>query len=204
VNSRQRQALYAAEHRHWRDRLLRQFDLAPADLHIEGSAWYPRAEEKVADLAEHYGISRPRVAGVIAALSPQVRWRENVDSAERILEGKYTGIQGYPANVGKASAIAAGGDPDLILGGDKVRAFWANLIGSREAVTVDTWAARAAYGLERPLPSQPKGTRYERIARAYRAAAETVAAPPRELQAIVWLAVRPTAEHEKDVAAIFA
>lgn len=204
MNRRARQAQYAAEHRHWRDRLTRHFEVAPAEIHIEGAAWYGNAERVVAELAEAHGLSRPRVAGVIAALSPQVRWRENVESATRILEGKYTGVQGYPANVGKASAIAAGGDPDLILGGDKVRAFWANLIGSREAVTVDTWAARAAYGLERPLPGQPKGTRYERIARAYRAAAASVAAHPREFQAIVWLAVRPPTEHEKDVEAIFA
>jgi hypothetical protein len=198
MTRRQRQARYAAEHRHWRDRLLRRFETASADALEGGGLWYPRAEAVIAELADRHGVARPRVAAIIAVLSPRQRWRKNVESAVRVLEGEAWRAAGYAANRTKAERLAAGAPLADVIGGDKVTAFWANLIGSREAVTVDTWAARAAYGLDRPLPDQPKGTRYTRLARAYRAAAESAGIPPREFQAIVWLAVRPASEFEKD------
>jgi hypothetical protein len=131
-------------------------------------------------------------------LSPQVKWRENVASARNFIEGNGS-VQGYPANKAKAERIAKGESPDAVLGGDKVRSFFANLIGSRVAVTVDVWAQRAATG--RDLPP-PKGRRYRQVARAYTDAAELCCEHARDFQAIVWLATRPAAEHERDVAAI--
>lgn len=193
-----RRARYAAEHRHWRDRLLRAWSLASPDALEAGGLWYPRAEDVVAALAHHHNVGRPTAAGVIAALSPQLRWRENIEAAHALLGGARR-VRGYPNNIDKARRIANGAAPDLILGGDKVCAFWANLLGSRQAVTIDTWAQRVAIGR---MADQPKSAKYARIARAYVAAAEMVGCPPREFQAIIWTATRGITEHERDQRAI--
>jgi hypothetical protein len=166
----------------------------PATLEA-GRLWYPEAEGIVAELAERYDQPRPQVAGILAALSPQQRWRRNVLSAVAVLEGEGSRAAGYAENRAKAHRIAEGEAATDVLGGAKVRAFWANLIGSRYAVTVDTWAQRAAIGR---MAEQPKARRYARIARAYAAAAEICGETPREFQAAVWLAVRPSTEHIKD------
>jgi hypothetical protein len=191
---RKRQAREAAEHRHWRDRLIGHFRAAPMPIIWEGARWYPQAEEIVAALAEHHDLPRPQIAGILAALSPQQRWRTNVASAVALLGGERAA--GYSSNVEKAKRIALGEPALEVIGGDKVTSFWANLYGSRWAITVDTWAQRAATG---EMAEQPKGARYRRLQRAYISAADAVGWPPREFQAAVWLAVRPTSEHKRDI-----
>lgn len=198
MTRRQRQAKHAAEHRHMTNRLIGLYVAASADTIFEGRAWYPHAEGVIAELSKRYGIGRPAVAGVVAALSPQTRWRSNIDAAESVLAGDIDAARRhcYRANIDKAQAIALQlGDPLDVLGGPKVRAFWANLVGSREAVTVDVWATRAATA---GRLSAPTNASYPRIARAYATAAEIVGESPRDLQAAIWLHVRPGAEHARD------
>lgn len=196
MNRRSRQAKYAAEHRHWRDRLLVAYADAPDDVREAGRLWYPSAERVVSALAEDFAQPIPQVAGIVAALSPQTKWRQNIESARSVLSGQGR-IMGYGANRNKAKRIAEGQPALAVLGGDKVTAFWANLYGSRTAVTIDVWAQRAATGRDLPLA---KGGKYRRLVRAYTAAAEIVGEVPRDFQAIVWLATRPMAEHGRDQA----
>jgi len=195
--ARRRRARHAAEHRHMRDRLLDLWHGADPATVQAGREWYPAAEGIVAALAERYHAPRPHVAGILAALSPQQRWRRNVLSAVAVLEGEPRRAAGYKPNVAKAEAIAAGHPPLGVLGGDKVTAFWANLYGSRHAVTIDTWMTRAATGATR-APEQPKGAYYARIRNALESAAAMAGEHPREFQAAVWLAIRPSLEHHKD------
>lgn len=101
-------------------------------------------------------------------------------------------VAGLPANRAKAWRIANGADPALVLGGPKVRAFFANITGDHDAVTVDVWAARAAEG--RDNPNGPTGGRYAAIADAYRLAAASRGVSPRECQAAIWVHVRGAAE----------
>lgn len=196
MTRKQKQAQYAAEHRHMRDRLLAIYAGADAEMREAGRLWYPSAEGVIASLADSHGIGRPRVAGIVAVLSPQQKWRINVRSARAILDGEDWRVGGYEQNRQKAKLLLEGAPVLAVLGGDKVTSFWANLIGSRTAVTIDVWAQRAALG--RHHPHQPKGARYKRLTRAYRAAAEAVGELPREFQAICWLATRPAAEHDRD------
>jgi len=196
MTQKQKQAKYAAEHRHMRDRLLDIYAGTDADTRQAGRLWYPSAEGVIASLSDSHGIGRPRVAGIVAVLSPQQRWRTNVRSARAMLEGEDWLAAGYAQNRDKARALLEGAPVLAVVGGDKVTSFWANLIGSRTAVTVDVWAQRAALG--RHHPHQPKGARYRRIVNAYRAAAAKVGELPREFQAIVWLGTRPAAEHDRD------
>lgn len=165
-----------------------------------GRDWYNAAARDVGDMAADFGVSFEVAAGVVAALSPQTRWRENLAGARIVLRACQdrrapVGVRGYGANIAKAKRIALGEPARKVLGGPKVRAFWANICGDVCAVTVDVWAQRAATGREL---SPPSGARYERIAEAYRAAAEMVGEHPRDFQAIIWLATRPLAEHWRD------
>lgn len=202
MTAKQKQAKHAAEHRHMRDRLLAIFATAGSDALEAGGLWYPTAEDVVRSLAHEHGVSTPRVAGIVAVLSPQQRWRYNIRSARAILQGEPWAVGGYHANRDKAQRLMDG-EPVLdVVGGSKVTSFWANLYGSREAVTVDVWAQRAALGHNHP--HQPKGARYRRLVKAYRAAAGMAGLPPREFQAIIWLATRPRGEHLRDVAAMAA
>lgn len=203
MTRRQRQAKYAAEHRHMRDRLVRVYEDATGSIRDAGRVWYPNAEGVIANLAAEFQLGRPTVAAVVAVLSPRQRWRKNVEAARAILDGEPWRVgRVLDANVDKALALAAGAAPLDIVSGDKVTAFWANLNGSREAVTVDVWAQRAALGYMHRW--QPKHGRYARLARAYRAGAAIVGETPREFQSIVWQAIRPAVEHEKDRRAIHA
>lgn len=201
MTARQKQAKHAAEHRHMRDRLLAAYHTATPEALEAGRQWYPTAERVVSDLAERYNVGRPVAAAVVAALSPQTKWRQNIEGARSIFNPADGRALGYGTNRAKAKRIAAGDDPLAVLGGPKVLAFFANLIGSRSTVTVDVWAQRAATGLDL---APPKGKRYERIARAYQAAAESVGELPRDFQAIIWLSTRPMAEHRRDLEALEA
>lgn len=200
ILNRSQQGRHAANHRHFRDRLVAAYEAADAEAVEAGRLWYPTGEAVVAKLAADYIVGIPAAAGIVAALSPQVKWRQNIESARSILAG-HGRVMGYDSNTAKARRIAAGEPADKVLGGPKVRNFWANLRGSREAVTIDVWAQRAAAG--RDL-APPKGPQYLRIVKAYRAAAAQCGEVPRDFQAIIWLCTRPRAEHLRDVAAIGA
>lgn len=103
----------------------------------------------------------------------------------------------YPANKTKAfSIVHEGVKPELILGGNKVKAFYANILNPRysKAVTVDTHAARAAFGKHTLTPQEvryafsAKGNRA--IQQAYRVVAKRHKVLPMKLQAVVWLRVK--------------
>ena len=176
------------------DRILTAYDAAdPADA-AAGLAWYERAEATMRDIAARTGASRTAAAGVTAALSPRTPWARNLSIAEETLaaarDGRPAPSVGTRANVRKAWAIANGADPDAVLGGPKVTAFYANLTGDPDRVTVDVWAARAA-GAD---PDRLTDKRRRELRDAYRIAAEARGISPRALQAAVWVAVRGAAD----------
>lgn len=101
-------------------------------------------------------------------------------------------VAGLPDNRQKAWRIAHGEDPNVVLRGPKVRAFFANITGDHDSVTVDVWAARAAEDTR--IDNSPSGARYAAIARAYQLAAVKRGVSPREMQAAVWVHIRGAAE----------
>src|SRR3954464_9498358 len=126
-------------------------DAATAQDLADGLAWYDRARREAERMSEAYGLPTRLCAGVIAALSPRCQWASNVRSAERMIAAAIAGelepvANGTMSNRDKAWRIANGADPDEVLSGPKVRAFYANIMGDTEAVTIDVWGARAAEG----------------------------------------------------------
>lgn len=163
-----------------------------ADL-ANGLAWYDRARSQAESMAAEHGLSVAHCAGVIAALSPRCQWATNVAAARRMVSAAVSGelepvAAGTLANRTKAWRIARGEDPELVLSGPKVRAFYANIMGDHDAVTVDVWAARAAEG--RDHPHAPVKRRYRLLAESYRRAGERRGMHPRDVQAAVWTVYR--------------
>lgn len=159
-----------------------------------GISWYDRAQQEALRMAYIPGCgSVEHAAGVIAALSPRQQWATNVTAAEQMIRAAAMRkpepiAAGTMANRRKAWRIANGEDPDAVLGGSKVRAFFANIMGDTEGVTVDAWSARAAEG--RDNPNAPVRRRYELLAESFRRVAERRGMTPRDVQAAVWTVYR--------------
>ncbi len=195
--------------RRYQRAVLAVWDGADAETRGYGAAWYGAAHARAADLGARYGFTTAQAAGVIAALSPRVKWAPNVAAAEVVLSWAEDARDGLPvadvaaltrqcidtahhgifsANVHKATHVVALADPLDGLNGPKERAFYRNIMGDADGVTVDVWATRAAtYG---KLDGPRSRKQYADIAAAYVRAARCVGTTPRDLQAAVWVAYR--------------
>ena len=155
-----------------------------------GMAWYRTAHEIAAEIAPTAEIG----AGVIAALSPQTSWDQNVVIARRIMStGVLSGHTG--ANLRKAERIMAGEDPLDVLGGLKVRSFYRNILTPDVAstVTIDRHAFDIGLGLRTYSGKDRVGItpkRYEALSAAYARVAGQNGMLPHELQAVTWEAWR--------------
>jgi hypothetical protein len=175
--------------RRYRDNILRAYESATEDQKTKGKMWYPVAH----DLAEMIGKGDVRMgAGVIAALSANKSWSENIKIATRALgSGKPTGH--VKDAITKATRIMNGADPaDVLPMHVKTGNFYRCILNPSdpEAVCVDRHAHDVAVG--RAYGNEDRGlstqSRYDVIADAYRAAASRLGILPQELQAIVWVA----------------
>jgi hypothetical protein len=196
-----------------------------------GYGWYARARDLAVEIAhfqllESKGRDYPvddferevqRAAGVIAALSPRLAWRKNVEYAKLAYmvhgtmqndaivwpdgtrEAYFTGmIPTLNANARKAFRILNGEDPEDVLGGPKVRAFYFTIVNPTDprAVVVDRHAIDITFG--QVLDDQARGLAlgrkgaYDTVAELYRRAARIVSAElgeiwtPAQVQATTW------------------
>lgn len=157
-----------------------------------GSSWYPEAARIARRIGRANGLPFHRAAGIIAALSPRQQWSVNVRSAERVAAA-YSEGAGTPPPVGMwvslnaAWRIANGERPLSVLRGPKVRAFYRNIVGQHDHVTLDTWALRALgeRGVEAPKPALRRAAE-----ECYREVAAEYGYTPAQAQAIAWVVVR--------------
>ena len=173
------------------DRLESILSRATDDERLDGAQWYGAAQTIARIVADGLDLPLTHGAGIVAALSPQCSWDENVNRALAFADGD--DVAGMPDGLRKAKAIASGQHPATVLGGRKVRSFYANIVGCHNAVTVDRHAVAIVFDrpltdkeikvLERPGP-------YSVIAAAYRTVARRHGIAPSTLQAITWLAWR--------------
>ncbi len=164
-----------------------------------GSNWYIEAHNFCRTLAEYERLPLQNVVGCLAALSPQCSWPDNLLATIAMVKTRQVPKTSsvYPVNVSKAfSIVHEHVRPEDILGGSKVKAFYANILNPlySKAVTIDTHAARAAFGEMVLTPKQisfvfrPKGNAI--IQQAYKNVAKRYKILPMKLQAIVWLNVK--------------
>jgi len=169
--------------------------LAATDDEVsEGMAWYPDAGCFAETLA---GDFWHRAAGVIAALSPMSDWDNNMAKAEQLYRqnGEGSGC-GLYRNVAKAIAIYNGEDALDVLGGDKVRSFYLNIVepdGDHQTVVIDRHAFDIAVGCVTDDKSRSVLARkgeYDRFSDVYRKAALLAGIGASQMQAITWVAWR--------------
>lgn len=192
----------------YRRALLDVWDTADDYARTYGAEWYANANREARSLGDRYGFTVEQAAGVLAALSPRVRWRENLSDAGVVLswcedardgftdgEIPANSLRGdcsaFTANILTATACAYVADPLTVLRGPKQRAFYCNIVGDDQCVTVDVWATRAA---TRGKLDAPRGLgEYRVIERAYQNAARYVGVAPLESRAACWIACRGSA-----------
>jgi hypothetical protein len=176
--------------------ILRVYEVSGPETRAKGAAWYPGAAALLAEIAERTGKSAHGVIGAAAAISPGMNWDLVPLCVAKLAKRERVSIPTYSRdNVRKARDCLKGADPLTVLGGPKVRAFYACIAGlDPRAVCVDGHAARIA----RALPGSIRGEgaadarvtayQYDLIADAYRLAADAEGVPPHAMQAITWLA----------------
>lgn len=160
--------------------------------------WYRKAYRYAKDLAMHTGHSIDVTVGVIACLSPGVRWSTNMQDAEAVLAGTPNYMPAtYGHNVLKAyEVLACKTEREVVKvvrprhkSGMKCHNFFLNIRHPLTSgpVTIDRHAISIALG--RTLEHKEgmlTTNQYEVYADAYRQAASPTRLRPHELQAIVW------------------
>lgn len=162
---------------------------------VNASNWYPIAHSWCADVAHAYGLTVEQVAGITAALSPQISWNKNKLQTTLLIEKMSSGLptvglMAYRANVAKAERIYNGESVLDVLGGKKVRSFYRNLMLDNSSVTVDRHALHIAlYGTgndEKSGSIAPTDNLYDVAEKAYINAAHILGILPYSLQSITW------------------
>lgn len=180
-----------AELRHYTaDNVLSVIAQATPTEETAGVLWYHTAHEHAAELPN---VSLKQGAGVIAALSPQTSWTENLALAYAACDtGTATGH--YDDACEKADRILRGEDPFVVLRGRKVRSFYANILCPDRSgpVTVDRHAVSIlAYDREEQnRRTLERAGVYAFAAGVYRSVARDLQLLPHQAQATAWLVWR--------------
>lgn len=166
--------------------LLTQYEAA-GPFRAMGREWYDAAHERCAAIAGPH-LPVETVARVMAILSPRCFWQTCVTWTEAVVQAY---LAGHPvpavstgANRSKAWRELHG---EAALSGPKIDAFARAILGDHTAVVIDSWTLRTV-GLSPVVKVTPKRQRW--ITAAYTEAAEKVGETPRDMQAILWCAVR--------------
>ncbi len=149
--------------------------------------WYPDAGRECDVLAADHGISHAVACGIVAAWSPRMPWKRNVIVARLFLEGETK--LGLGSSERNAKAVQSFGIDALQ--GQKTNAFAWNLAGDYDAVTIDVWMMRAAGEDDQ---DSPRTVQYREMAAAVRRLARRYGMPPAEMQALIWIIYRGSAE----------
>ena len=152
--------------------------------------WYRSAHSECECIAKSLDVDFETFVGVVAALSPQMNWKYNVREAVVLVKGGQP--LGYGANISKARVILNGAPPTEVLGGNKVRSFFSNIMSAGEDdrdITIDTWALRIACNNVK-YQGSITDKQYARLRTAYQQVADNFGILATELQAITWVHVR--------------
>lgn len=196
--------------------ILRIFHQASPEELADGRAWYRRARLLAEELAAAEAGNVPdieRAAAVIAVLSPRQSWARNVELARlaydlMIKSADWTATSARDEILGNlptltrqraqvARLLVDREDPDTVVSGPKVRAFWWTIADPTDprAVVVDRHAIDVACGavLDDARRGKLVGRKggYDTIAACYTRAATILSAEdasitPAEVQAVTW------------------
>jgi hypothetical protein len=71
---------------HYKDNLVALYNAIPESIRGISKQWYESAHDLSKKFSEQYGVSHPQAAAVIAALSPNNPWDNNVGMAQRLMK----------------------------------------------------------------------------------------------------------------------
>lgn len=181
------------------------YDKIPQTTRDKFRLWYPIALDTCREIARRHGLTVAQVVGVVAVTSPNLRWDKNVLTAVRIiLHWKRLGVffvrdvgfMAYPRNVWKALRILQGEAPEDVVSGDKVSAFFHNILAcDSDSVTIDRHALNVLFNGVNGKKSGNLAVTSEAYAlcvAVYKAATQYVNVrdgvelTPSQLQAITW------------------
>jgi hypothetical protein len=178
-------------------RIKREIDKIDPWNYDNGLTWYHEAHDEAVTLGADFSIGTERAAAIIAVLSPGTSWERNLKDARLVCEqGEYATVTTYPANKAKALKILSSSVWFEQVRGNKVRSFFDNIIApdTSQAVTLDrhmlrfickTWDDKC---LNRIFSSKRN---YQAIAERIRRRAKKIGIRPCQLQAALWLEVKP-------------
>jgi hypothetical protein len=187
------------EHKEMVKNILYIFSTASPDDMAEGMNWYANAHEECRRIADKYNIDFTTIVALVSVISPGLMWGGNITMPEKVIDlwergvpvEDWEGFACWPTNLHKAVRIL---DGDLTaMNGLKVEAFFANIIGETEPVTIDRWAIRVA--LDDPHLNggkiAPSGKQvYNAISDAYREVGRIVYQEAMDVQAVTWCVLR--------------
>ena len=180
--------------------ILKVYRRATTDDHANGVEWYDKAKAYAKTISNQTNVHLHTVIGVMAALSPNNKWKRNVKDCERMCNAWINGedLSDFKVSCYKKMKLKAWSilddkltsDTDILtrLNGQKIRSFYSNIRGLEE-VTIDGHALNIALGKLQGLTTgktnMGKKT-YIEMQRVYVRAAKRVDIPPHVLQAITW------------------
>lgn len=159
----------------------------------QGAQWYLEQQGEIRLIGARTDTAPETVAAVVAHTSPRMQWVRNLEVAESVIRtGTAVGVMSACRD--RALAALNSDDPLSTINGLKTKNFALNLLGSPDAVTVDVWACRVAFGIARGTEVFEKylGRKgaYEAVADCYRIAAARVGVSPSTMQATTWIVLR--------------
>lgn len=165
-----------------------------------GKDWYIHANLFSLALAETFSVSEMKVAGIIAALSPQKEWLHNKVLAEEFLRSKGRVSRHTAMQTGKARKIlhyaSTRRDIEQYLGGLKTINFFNNIYdpSSRDHVTVDRHHLYLSIGrdVQSCTPKQ-----YEFIKKNTIIFADELDMIPSHLQSTLWMCWKRIKKNEE-------
>lgn len=182
------------------------YNLATQSDIATGLSWYRDANTFADNLSDKYDVSRLKVHGVIASLSPRNRWERNMQDAESMVKVYAAGgtfddlaqlkVCTFGANKIKAARILTlncASDTEIkeILKGPKMIEFY-HCIQELADVCIDGHAYSIWRGDRITLANVPSiGVKLRKTIKAdYRSAAHKLDLKTYELQAITWVCWR--------------
>lgn len=165
---------------------------ATREEHAAGMVWYPAFGSAIAEYGALHGLAREQSLALFAALSPLASIQRNWDNFKRCCETHTTIRCVCLTNRQRrkvATFLAGQSSVEAVTAGDKVSAFYANLAGNLDRVTIDRHAMAVCLGYAPPRP-RISHTEYRTLTLAYQAAAKLLDIQPAQVQAIAWIVWR--------------
>lgn len=169
--------------------------------------WYADANGFVSNLAMNYSLQHSTVANMVAAISPQTKWEQNLQNATLAVQGWFATREGWVNRehlppIHKFSAMSENGYRCLFgekfTLGQKTQSFALNLQGNMHEVTVDSLAMSILLGLYTKAGSYKIANKaYKYAQMLYTQVANDLGVLPAHLQAVVWVVCRRLKKADK-------